>query len=436
MSKNYSSNSSCENNRAVYIQMDVHLVGGYNDPKGSSNDLTNDIMNVLNQISSSFKNNKAFDGNENEKTINDRYCHNEHCNSHSPIDNGTCTLNNDAKATKKRKMDTDCTNQNNLDDKDLENHSTQPSQQLQKEEQRQKCEPVIRMILQTCIITKLNDVVSYEYHRSHNDNDHDDENNNGKSMDASKSTTQTAKDEKASATSKSRTTSSWDFQHAPDYLYDEDEETNDVEPTMYNLSSSLSKSKPIIRGVAFYLRSNKLVLLNHNITPSLHGPERILRAVRLWSSSPNGSSGSSDSNNSATTGRTNSNDPCNHELSLVHSFEKDRITIKRFDIEPFDGMVEFMNLPDNLILQYGSTSPECEDDGFCDMMRKKCQFVLSLSDCEVTGCSTTVVGQSSSVSPTEKVFGHSHCLEYKVGDFWNWKICDDNDNRIVAKKVM
>lgn len=128
--------------------------------------------------------------------------------------------------------------------------------------------------------------------------------------------------------------------------------------------STTCRSQPIVRGMSLNVKTGAVQLLD-TIDESLRGPDATLRRVRLWASSPS----------------TSTNDDVYSSLMVVHSvkgpndFRNGRIRIQPFEFAPFPDMELFMALPDDIMLQYSSTSPECEADDFCDLIRKSCAFM-------------------------------------------------------------
>ena len=119
--------------------------------------------------------------------------------------------------------------------------------------------------------------------------------------------------------------------------------------------ASESKSAPIVRGMTLDVCSGKIKLL-HSVHSDLFGPEPILRRARLW---------------------TANND---NSLQLVHDAREDRVIIKPFKFTVFAGMENIPELPDPIMLQYTSTSPDCEADGYCDDVREVIRFLLSAKE--------------------------------------------------------
>ena len=121
------------------------------------------------------------------------------------------------------------------------------------------------------------------------------------------------------------------------------------------------KSSPIVRGLALDTNTGNVSLLQ-TVDPELLGPQRHLRRVRLWSSSP-----------------------CAKALLLIHHYRKEEITIKAFAFQEFEGLEMLMNLTDDVMLEYSSTSPDCEGPDFCNQLRETCQFLLDYSVDDVFG---------------------------------------------------
>lgn len=116
-------------------------------------------------------------------------------------------------------------------------------------------------------------------------------------------------------------------------------------------------SGPIGRGLAMRLSDGEVFLAN--TVKSIMGPAPELRAVRRWS----GAKG----------------------LSLIHSPHSNEIAIDSFNFNPMPEANQLLCLPDYLLLQCTSTSPEVEEDDFCDSVRSTIKFVNGTSCREVFG---------------------------------------------------
>jgi hypothetical protein len=125
--------------------------------------------------------------------------------------------------------------------------------------------------------------------------------------------------------------------------------------------SQEEQSRHVVGGMSLDVNTGKLTLL-HSIDDELRGPDSTLRHVRLWSSSPQVKN-----------------------VSTVHRPTFEGVTIEPFYYEPFPDMETFENLPDELILEYTSTSPHCEPYDFCNVTRKVCRFIREENVVDVFG---------------------------------------------------
>ena len=106
---------------------------------------------------------------------------------------------------------------------------------------------------------------------------------------------------------------------------------------------------PIGRGLAVEVSSGHVFLAA--VDDTVTGPATTLRAARLWSSA----------------NRT--------KLSIVHTQLCDDIIVQPIQFAPFKALDALLRLPDHLMLQYTSTSPEVEDDKFCTRVRSTLAFI-------------------------------------------------------------
>jgi len=106
---------------------------------------------------------------------------------------------------------------------------------------------------------------------------------------------------------------------------------------------------PVGRGLAMDLRSGVVFLAQ--VDSCAMGPMPELRAVRNWF---NGST-----------------------LSVIHTSRSKCIEIQPFTYSPLPHMEPLIHLPDHLLLQCTSTSPDVEEHGFCDAVRACLKFLLS-----------------------------------------------------------
>lgn len=110
---------------------------------------------------------------------------------------------------------------------------------------------------------------------------------------------------------------------------------------------------PIGRGLGIDTRTGEAFLAKCD--ESVAGPCIVLRSVRIWSGPKT--------------------------LSCIHnSKSKNRLCIRPFQFRPFSDIPSLLRLTDDVLLQYTSTSPDAEEAGFCDSVRKSLSFLQS-QDC-------------------------------------------------------
>ncbi len=114
---------------------------------------------------------------------------------------------------------------------------------------------------------------------------------------------------------------------------------------------------PIARGLAIDLRSGNVFLAK--VDERLTGPAADVRAVRVWSELKS--------------------------LSVIHTSSSDGIRIDAFSYSPLPDMKQLLRLPDELLLKFTSTSPEVEEQGFCDAVRSTVHFLLEVPCTQVFG---------------------------------------------------
>ena len=62
-------------------------------------------------------------------------------------------------------------------------------------------------------------------------------------------------------------------------------------------------------------------------------------------------------------------------LTRIHSEKSSHVRVDPFAYKPFRGIDSLLKMPDDLLLQYLSTSPECEEDTFCSSLRATLKLV-------------------------------------------------------------
>ena len=126
-------------------------------------------------------------------------------------------------------------------------------------------------------------------------------------------------------------------------------------------SSNRRSSRPIACGMSLNVRTGEAKPIRR-VEKSLRGPVATLRHVRLYSSSPN-------------TG----------DLLTVHTAEEEGLIISPFEFSPHQNIELMLSLSDEILLKCCSTSPECEDDDFCEQIRENCRFLRDVAVEDVFG---------------------------------------------------
>jgi hypothetical protein len=65
---------------------------------------------------------------------------------------------------------------------------------------------------------------------------------------------------------------------------------------------------------------------------------------------------------------------CPLRLHLIHTYSN-TFCIEPFAYAPFKELASLLNLPDDVLLKYTSTSPDCEEDDFCRCIRSTLKFL-------------------------------------------------------------
>lgn len=116
-------------------------------------------------------------------------------------------------------------------------------------------------------------------------------------------------------------------------------------------------SSPIARGLSIDTRSGEIALAK--VADDVAGPARDLRSVRLWSELPT--------------------------LSVIHTAASNELRIDAFSFAPFPELEQLLSLPDHMMLQCTSSSPNVEELGFCDAIRSSLRFLLETPCTQIFG---------------------------------------------------
>ena len=115
------------------------------------------------------------------------------------------------------------------------------------------------------------------------------------------------------------------------------------------------RGSPMGRGLAMNLKTGTVFLAK--VDASVAGPMPVLRAARLWS----GTSGK--------------------RLTVIHSSLSQCFSIPAFSYTSMPDLNTLLQLPDDILLQYTSTSPHVEEHDFCSSVRSTLTFMNSVK-CE------------------------------------------------------
>jgi hypothetical protein len=129
------------------------------------------------------------------------------------------------------------------------------------------------------------------------------------------------------------------------------------------------RNSPIGRGLAMDMKTGETFLARCD--EEVAGPSMPLRSSRLWSGS------------------------CPPKLHLIHTAYSNTVCIEPFTYAPFKELASLLNLPDDVLLQYTSTSPDCEEDDFCQCIRSTLTFLRDVPCKRIFGakCDQTLVFQ-------------------------------------------
>mmetsp|Transcript_12018 Transcript_12018/g.28926 ORF Transcript_12018/g.28926 Transcript_12018/m.28926 type:complete len:505 (-) Transcript_12018:286-1800(-) len=119
---------------------------------------------------------------------------------------------------------------------------------------------------------------------------------------------------------------------------------------------------PVGRGLAMDIQTGRVYLAQCD--DDAMGPASVLRSVYLWTARKH-----LRVIHSATTGATDSS----------------RIVIEPFEFRPFQHIPSLLKLDDESLLKSTSTSPDVEEDGFCDNVRRSLRFLQAVSCEQVFG---------------------------------------------------
>lgn len=116
---------------------------------------------------------------------------------------------------------------------------------------------------------------------------------------------------------------------------------------------------PIGRGLGIDTQTGDVFLAK--VDEEVAGPQVTLRSIRLFAESEA------------------------KRLSVIHSSRSVGVTILPFTFTSFGSIDKLLKLPDNLLLQYTSTSPHVEESDFCSCIRSSLKYLRDMNCTEVFG---------------------------------------------------
>lgn len=127
------------------------------------------------------------------------------------------------------------------------------------------------------------------------------------------------------------------------------------------------RNSPIGRGLAMDMKTGETFLARCD--EQVAGPSIPLRSCRLWSGN------------------------CPPKLHLIHTTYSNAICIEPFTYAPFKELSSLLTLPDDVLLKYTSTSPNCEEVDFCQSIRSTLTFLRDVPCKRIFGdkCDQTLI---------------------------------------------
>ena len=120
--------------------------------------------------------------------------------------------------------------------------------------------------------------------------------------------------------------------------------------TAMNTCPNSSNQQPVVRGLALDCRTGQ-VWMAHCPSTEQQGPAPVRRSARLWV-------------------------PHAHPtLHCIFSHENNELEVHPYNIVQFKGLESLLRLPDHVLLQYCSTSPDVEEPDFCPGVRRSLNFL-------------------------------------------------------------
>jgi hypothetical protein len=130
------------------------------------------------------------------------------------------------------------------------------------------------------------------------------------------------------------------------------------------------------RGLGIDIRTGKVFSVKTTLPAHLEGPALEVRLARAWA-------------------RASIKGEKKAALSVIHDTKSEHghLRIEPFLYEPLETLNALLQVPDDVLLHYTSTSPECESAQFCGQLRRTLSFLNTVPKENVFGkdCKSTLV---------------------------------------------
>ena len=142
-------------------------------------------------------------------------------------------------------------------------------------------------------------------------------------------------------------------------------------------SLNTTKDGPKARGLGIDTRTGEVFMIPHELPQHLDGPAMEIRNARSWARGMNTSS-----NN-----ESNANSHSKPQLSVLHTRQNrpGEILIEPFEYHPQPQLNPLLNVPDQVLKQVVSTSPEHESERFCSDLRRTLSFINTVPSTSIFG---------------------------------------------------
>lgn len=124
---------------------------------------------------------------------------------------------------------------------------------------------------------------------------------------------------------------------------------------------------PKSRGLGIDAHTGEVFPIHSSLPKDLEGPGLEVRSARAFARLTEPSSSKSSS------------------LHVIHDRTSHGVTVEPFHYQPIPAMNALLHVPDQVLLEYTSTSPDCESDRFCSDLRRTVSFVNTVDSRHVFG---------------------------------------------------